>query len=738
MLSAAGALAVCLAAWGIREVLNGWNWFYWSVAAVLVVFVIGQVGSRLLKSVSWTSVIQLAAVFYVAAHAAVPHTLAFGVLPTLDTFHAIPQQVMTTYTNIRQLHPPIDSNPSMDALMVILIGLSAVCIDILVSDLRSPAAAGLVLFLLHVIPMAVLVKPASAWSFVAAAGGFVLLLWAHQRQANQEWSHSTPRGNNPFSVPVAAIVAGACCAVAVIVPNMFSHLSPDDRFWRVSGGGVITIANPVFDLRDSLTDQSSEVMFTYETQDTEPAPVRLAVVDTYDGVSFAPPTETLSRENKVQSGLPTPAWAPQSVTNQATVTSTFELAALNGSAFLPVTDLPQKVNINGRWLYDDSSYNILGSGQTTAPGLKYTVESLKLTYTREQLAQAQAPSGTDFSRWTALPGTLPTSVRDEAKKVAGTGTAYEKAVAIQQYFRSDGGFTYSLNVPETSDNAAIEEFLVRKTGFCVHYASTMALMARAEGIPARVVTGFLPGKRDPNNNQKWIVSGKDAHAWPELYFDKFGWVRFEPTPTNQLGTLPDWTVEASQEENQPTPAESTPTPEPTTQQEQNNQSQGDPSQLEGLLPEINDPTFTPNTTTPEEKGLPGWMIPSIICVLVLLVTPSIVLLWRQRRRRLATDPDSLWQSMLLDLADVGVTFAPSATEQDVAEQLKKVVPQAHHGSVGVLCSAVQDARYSGVAVATRPTQLRQEAARVVAEVAAQQTSRQRLLARLFPGVARRF
>ena len=67
----------------------------------------------------------------------------------------------------------------------------------------------------------------------------------------------------------------------------------------------------------------------------------------------------------------------------------------------------------------------------------------------------------------------------------------------------------------------------------------MAMMARVVGIPSRVSVGFLPGDRDGDS---WEVSIRDMHAWPELYFAGYGWVRFEPTPASVTGAAPSWTV----------------------------------------------------------------------------------------------------------------------------------------------------------------------------------------------------
>ena len=76
----------------------------------------------------------------------------------------------------------------------------------------------------------------------------------------------------------------------------------------------------------------------------------------------------------------------------------------------------------------------------------------------------------------------------------------------------------------------MEDFLfTRKTGYCEHYATAMVVMLRTLGIPARLVTGFLPGVWNDFGNY-YSVRQQDAHAWTEVYFPGSGWVTFDPTP----------------------------------------------------------------------------------------------------------------------------------------------------------------------------------------------------------------
>ncbi len=119
----------------------------------------------------------------------------------------------------------------------------------------------------------------------------------------------------------------------------------------------------------------------------------------------------------------------------------------------------------------------------------------------------------------------------------------EKAAAIQAYLRSSE-FSYSTERLPGSGYQALENFLLRDhKGYCEQFASAMAMMARVVGIPSRVSVGFLPGDRDGDS---WRVSIRDMHAWPELYFAGYGWVRFEPTPASITGAAPSWTVRTEQ------------------------------------------------------------------------------------------------------------------------------------------------------------------------------------------------
>ena len=85
-------------------------------------------------------------------------------------------------------------------------------------------------------------------------------------------------------------------------------------------------------------------------------------------------------------------------------------------------------------------------------------------------------------------------------------------------------FVYTLDPPKLADNAMDEFLFETRRGFCEHYSSAFVVLMRAAGIPARVVTGYTGGYRNPIGDY-WIVRRSDAHAWAEVWLEGRGWTR---------------------------------------------------------------------------------------------------------------------------------------------------------------------------------------------------------------------
>ena len=106
-------------------------------------------------------------------------------------------------------------------------------------------------------------------------------------------------------------------------------------------------------------------------------------------------------------------------------------------------------------------------------------------------------------------------------------TPYDRARAIEQYLRT---FPYTLQLPPPPlDRDVVDYFLFDlQKGYCDYYASAMVVLARAAGLPARLVVGYAPGTFDAQR-ALYVVTAADAHSWAEVYFPGIGWIEFEPT-----------------------------------------------------------------------------------------------------------------------------------------------------------------------------------------------------------------
>ena len=152
-----------------------------------------------------------------------------------------------------------------------------------------------------------------------------------------------------------------------------------------------------------------------------------------------------------------------------------------------------------------------------------------------RLAGSEYPAWV-LERYTQLPSNLPQRVRDLASDVSGrVETPYGKAKVLEQYLQTS--FPYNLRVdPPPFDADGVDHFLFTlREGYSEYFASTLAVMLRSVGVPARLAVGYTTGDQ-VEEQQIYAVTDSNNHAWVEVYFPGFGWIPFEPTPGK---TLPD-------------------------------------------------------------------------------------------------------------------------------------------------------------------------------------------------------
>ncbi len=151
------------------------------------------------------------------------------------------------------------------------------------------------------------------------------------------------------------------------------------------------------------------------------------------------------------------------------------------------------------------------------------------------------------NRYLALPDDVPPRVRALARDLTATApTPYDRARAIGNYLRA---FSYTLDLPAPPSNRDVVDYFLfdLRKGYCDYYATAMVVLARAAGLPARLVVGYASGTYDAAN-ARFVVSAADAHSWAEVYFADVGWIEFEPTPARP----------AFDYQTEPLPASSTP------------------------------------------------------------------------------------------------------------------------------------------------------------------------------------
>lgn len=189
--------------------------------------------------------------------------------------------------------------------------------------------------------------------------------------------------------------------------------------------------------------------------------------------------------------------------------------------------------------FNESTNRLDAVGQDgTVEPPEYSVNFAEPSYLLSELRSTQvadlATLEPELDRYLQLPETLPQRVRDLAVEItADQESVYDQAKAVEQYFRTNG-FVYSQNnvaVPE-GDTDYVDQFLFdTKVGYCDNFSTSMVVLLRSAGIPARWVKGFAPGEviETENGEQVFQVTNNNAHSWVEAYLPGIGWMNFEPT-----------------------------------------------------------------------------------------------------------------------------------------------------------------------------------------------------------------
>ncbi|WP_327298137.1 transglutaminase TgpA family protein [Streptomyces sp. NBC_01197] len=479
-----------------------------------------------------------------------------GIVPGPEAVEHFGAMLRTGADDIGQYSIPAPTTASIRLMLfggVLLVGL---LVDALAVTFRSSAPAGLPLLALYSVAAGISQNSAAWLWFLLAASGYLLLLLAESKERLSQWGRvfggspggsggaGSAKGTGGPSAPVRTgrRIGMAALGFALVVPAALPAMDTGllggagAGTGPGSGGGTISAVNPLVSLQNSLTQSDDREVLRYRTNaaDTDGMYLRIVSLDRFDGTAWK---SSERRIKDVPKELPRPEGLGSDV-GTTEVRTNISAAGWYAQNWLPLPYPATKVDIKGRWRFEPTGRTLVGDRGQTTRGVEYGVDSLVVQPTPEQLASAPPPPAALLREYTEVPGSLPGVVKSTAEQVTeGATNDYQRAVRLQDWFASEGGFTYDTQVQSGTGTDAIARFLKQKQGFCVHFAFTMAAMARTLHIPARVAVGFTPGTSQPDGTMS--VGLRDAHAWPELYFEGVGWTRFEPTPTR--GSVPSYT-----------------------------------------------------------------------------------------------------------------------------------------------------------------------------------------------------
>ncbi len=472
--------------------------------------------------------------------------------------------------------------PSLEGL-VLLTGVGLVLVTVLGLELllrwRRPGLALTAVAALWTVPLAVPMSAETAVgtrALVFLASGALLLLVAPTDERPDP-----PAVTSPAALSTGVAMAAGAVALGVVFPGLLP--GADQPPWVQLGSGSEPRGyQPIVDVSQRLrAPEDRDLLRVLAPRRTY---LRLAGLDSFDGAtwrlgpeaggSFEPDPERLYAAVDLL-----PPEQPAAVTEPLAVE--VEVLELE-NIYVPTPYQPTQVlgperedmvwSTQGGFLatWDVVEGRLRGGPRVgVREGVSYRIQAARPTPTRDDLAQVSVDPDT-LEVLTRLPREYPT-LAAQAEQVyaeAGATSTIDRVLALQDWFvRSDAGFTYDLDVPPMRGEEALERFVFEdRVGYCESYATAMAVMLRATGIPARVAVGFLPGRvtREPGPDgatatgdgagppppdpggevaaggedaaggdpefTEYTVSTADAHAWVEVLFPGYGWITFEPTP----------------------------------------------------------------------------------------------------------------------------------------------------------------------------------------------------------------
>ncbi|WP_438353977.1 transglutaminase TgpA family protein [Microbacterium sp. CJ88] len=678
-------VAVVAALLPLLRVVSSGGWVPGAIALAALVLTAGYLARWFRLPALAASILEAAVWIVVVTLVFLRDTALLGVIPTPETLHAAPQLLRGAFDQIQQGAAPLAATPELSFLIVGALGLLAIMIDHVVITARMPLLAAVGLIAISLVPSIAVPGALNVVAFVLLAGAILFLLRVEVRAREAPKDARVRTRAAAHGVTATAVGIGA---IAVVVALVAAPLLPAPQ--RAGGGlGTGASIDPSLQLGDDLRRPSDTEVLRVRTNSGTAPYLRVATLSSFDGVVWQPdraPTLPLSTAQSL---------GPIAVDPGVTVNPyTTDIQVENlVTSWLPVSFPAVEVTgLDGDWAAMPANRTVVGRSGTSQ-GQSYQVQTQVPRPTLEQIrarsADGRGPNVSPESL--ALPAELPAIIAQTARDVtAGATTDYDRLHELQTWFRSSA-FRYSLSAPvqdgfDGSGADAVASFLQVRSGYCVHFASAFALMARTLGMPARIVVGYLPGSSTGQNvdgQAVYVVQSGQLHAWPEVYFDGIGWVPFEPT--NSLGVPTNFVSDSI---TGGTPGEAArQTTAPTSS----------PAPTSSLDPTANDPTANDPAVAGGAGG--GGLVPVgtvLLGILLALAVPAVVRAVLRRRLLLAArhgDAAAAWRAVQDEAIDLGIPVPASESPRMFAARLaaERGVDAA---AMGALVRAIERASYA--------------------------------------------
>ena len=319
-----------------------------------------------------------------------------------------------------------------------------------------------------------------------------------------------------------------------------------------------------------------------------------------------------------------------------------------GTSTLWVTQRFQRPAGRNMALYYSTSSELFETRNLTAED-QYAFEARPLTCDTEGIREVvlSAVSLEDpwyeeeiRTRYLALPENLDSRVGGLARQItSGDSLPFDQAMSLTRYLRTRFPYTLEQSVPPTTQDFVSWFLFTEQKGYCTSFASALTVMARSLGIPARYIEGY---RVTPGDNGIAQVTQHNAHAWTELYFPGFGWLTFDPTPSDRSSpdsprsdeTPPPGELPEPSPSPTPTPSplpSQTPTPQPSEPPEEPSPEPSDASSTPPTPSPSPEPDTTmpplPSPTPPVNPDPPRPVLPWVLLALLILVLLCALRLW---------------------------------------------------------------------------------------------------------------